>query len=462
MRVVRVIALTIVSLAVIRPLEAATLTWDANPEPDVRGYIVSYGTQSGVHPTSMDVGNNLTYVFSPPAGQRYFIVVQAYSGSGTSAKSDEVVLDLRTTTANQPPTLNQPGNQSGYVGNTATLTLSGSDPENAPLTYSATGLPPGLALNSSSGVISGTLQTAGNYNVNVTVSDGSLSASRLFAWVVATQSSPTPTPAPPPGDTSGPSVSFTSPTNNSTVNGKKVQVKTSASDPSGIRSVRYSLNGIVLSGEITVAPYQYAWDVSSLANGSYQLSAQALDNANNSSTTTITVNVSNGGNGKRGVSAGTAAEVDLVSDDTGGADASTDRENPDVPVRGDFDGDGLIDPGAFTKATGEWRLWLSSANYAPSAPLMWGAQDDVPVPADYDGDGRTDLAVFQKESGMWSIVLSNKGNPTRQNIVWGRNGDSPLPFDYDRDGRADLALQRPGGFDILLSSTNYTTSVTVR
>jgi large repetitive protein len=65
-----------------------------------------------------------------------------------------------------------------------------SDVDNAALTYAATGLPAGLTINTTTGVISGTInrsasQTAGGiYNVVVTASDGSLSATQAFTWTV--------------------------------------------------------------------------------------------------------------------------------------------------------------------------------------------------------------------------------------------------------------------------------------
>lgn len=86
---------------------------------------------------------------------------------------------------NQPPTLVAPPAQAHRVGRPGLLTLAGSDPEGDPLTYSASGLPPGMALNPSTGVISGTFTAAGTYEVTASVSDGQGGqASTRFPWVV--------------------------------------------------------------------------------------------------------------------------------------------------------------------------------------------------------------------------------------------------------------------------------------
>src|SRR5216684_8760675 len=76
-------------------VHAATATWNPNSEIDIAGYILSYGTQPGVHPTSVDVGNVTTWQITTLApGQRYYFVVQAYNTSAmTSVPSVEVVFD---------------------------------------------------------------------------------------------------------------------------------------------------------------------------------------------------------------------------------------------------------------------------------------------------------------------------------------------------------------------------------
>jgi hypothetical protein len=60
------------------------------------------------------------------------------------------------------------------------------DPDGDSLTYSATGLPPGLTINTTTGIVSGTLSpgSAGTYQVTITASDGSLSTSQTFTWTI--------------------------------------------------------------------------------------------------------------------------------------------------------------------------------------------------------------------------------------------------------------------------------------
>ena len=68
-----------------------TLAWDSSPST-VAGYLVSWGTRSGVYDHTLDVGNALsTPVPGLADGTNYYFVVQAYSSNSTlSAYSNEV------------------------------------------------------------------------------------------------------------------------------------------------------------------------------------------------------------------------------------------------------------------------------------------------------------------------------------------------------------------------------------
>ncbi|MCS0604799.1 M4 family metallopeptidase [Streptomyces sp. LP11] len=83
-------------------------------------------------------------------------------------------------------TVTNPGSQSATVGTAVSLQIQASSTNSGSLTYSATGLPAGLSINSSTGLITGTPTTAGSSSTTVTVTDSTgATGTATFTWTVS-------------------------------------------------------------------------------------------------------------------------------------------------------------------------------------------------------------------------------------------------------------------------------------
>ena len=80
--------------------------------------------------------------------------------------------------------ISAPGNQALYVGSAASLQMTGSGPVGSVLSWSATNLPTGLAINPTTGLISGTPTVLGSFPTQVALTDSNTSATVNFTWLI--------------------------------------------------------------------------------------------------------------------------------------------------------------------------------------------------------------------------------------------------------------------------------------
>jgi Big-like domain-containing protein/fibronectin type III domain protein len=93
-------------------------------------------------------------------------------------------------------------------------------------------------------------------------------------------------------DTVAPSVSMTAPADASTVSGT-VSVSATASDNVGVAGVTFQIDGSAQGPAQTTAPYAFSWDSTTVSSGTHTIAAVAADSAGNTTTATVSVNVSN-------------------------------------------------------------------------------------------------------------------------------------------------------------------------
>jgi hypothetical protein len=142
----------------------------------------------------------------------------AFNGDFTGSSTDKVAIF-------------SPGTQTSPVGSSVYLQIQGEDTCTGTLSYSASGLPAGLSINSSTGVISGTASTAGTSTVTVTGKDTTgPTGSASFTWTV--------------GSTAGNTVTVTNPGSQTGTVGTAASLQISASDSASGQTLTYSATGL--------------------------------------------------------------------------------------------------------------------------------------------------------------------------------------------------------------------------
>jgi subtilase family serine protease len=154
-----------------------------------------------------DSGQTLTYSATGlPAGLSINSSTGLISGTPTTSGSYSVTVTVKDTTGatgsasftwtvnsatGNTVTVTNPGSQTGTVGTAASLQIKATDSASGQtLTYSATGLPAGLSINSSTGLITGTPTTAATYSVTATAKDTTgATGSASFSWTINPASS---------------------------------------------------------------------------------------------------------------------------------------------------------------------------------------------------------------------------------------------------------------------------------
>ena len=172
--------LVLISSPVVAYGQTVTAMWDPSPPSD---QVTSY--QVCISATSMSCNVQLasvsdpqtTYTFTPTPGVVHYVAIRAINSVGAGSYSTETLFSI--------PSFIQPVNQSSPAGVAITpLNMSVTDPDGSARNFTHTGLPTGLALNATTGQITGTPSAPGTYNVTIFVTDSLVTVSRSFVWTI--------------------------------------------------------------------------------------------------------------------------------------------------------------------------------------------------------------------------------------------------------------------------------------
>jgi hypothetical protein len=127
-------------------------------------------------------------------------------------------------------------------------------------------------------------------------------------------------------------------------------------------------------------------------------------------------------------------------------------EPGDLPVVGDWTGEGRTKIGVFRPATGEWHFDIKGAGDLAGCNLdscsrFFGGSGDLPVVGDWTGEGKTKIGVFRLGTGEWLLDFSGAGDGKScagQCLSFGAEGDLPVVGDWDGAGADKIGVFRPG------------------
>jgi len=112
----------------------------------------------------------------------------------------------------------------------------------------------------------------------------------------------------------------------------------------------------------------------------------------------------------------------------------------DIPIAGDFDGDGKNDLATFRSADATWVVWRSSQG---GLVFQFGTPGkSVPVVGNFDGAGATQYGVYEVVNGTGVWTVTSPAGQIRQ-FGFGITGDIPLVGDFRGLGYDQAALYRP-------------------
>jgi hypothetical protein len=130
----------------------------------------------------------------------------------------------------------------------------------------------------------------------------------------------------------------------------------------------------------------------------------------------------------------------------------------DLPVSGDWDGDGVTDVGVRRPG---WRSFLLRRPDGSRVEVKLGRVRDVPVTGDWDGDGATDVGVWNARTGRFAL---RDGQGVLIRTALGGAGDQPVSGDWNGDGRSDVGVYdaATATYTLLVQPGDGSVSVTTR
>jgi predicted extracellular nuclease len=124
----------------------------------------------------------------------------------------------------------------------------------------------------------------------------------------------------------------------------------------------------------------------------------------------------------------------------------------DIPLTGDWDGDGIDTIGVYRDGT--FYLRNSNTNGVAEIVLTFGIPGDQPIVGDWNGDGTDTIGIYRGDTFM--LRNSNTEGPAEILFSLGVPGDVAISGDWNGDGVDTTGVFRPSDGTLFLKNANST------
>ena len=328
----------------------------------------------------------------------YSITAEVSVGSSTASQTFAWNITGKVTITN-------PGDQTNSEGDTVALSISASISSGGTLSYSATGLPPGLKINPSTGAITGTVAVGdaagGPYGTTVMAGDGTYSSSQTFAWNVTS-----PVTITNPGDQTNNEGTTISLSINATGSGTLSYSALGLPGGLHINPTSGAITGTVGAGDAASGPYSVTVEIS---NGTY--SAQTNFNWNINGAVVLT------SPGDQTMAQGASASLMLSATGSGTLSYSASGLPTGLSINSST---GAISGTASTGGTWHTTATASNGTYSDSVAFSWTISSTINITDPGTQNNKigdtVSLTISATDTSSGTLSYSASGLPTGLSI----------------------------------------------
>jgi serine protease len=128
----------------------------------------------------------------------------------------------------------------------------------------------------------------------------------------------------------------------------------------------------------------------------------------------------------------------------------------DIPIKGDWNGDGTDTIGVYRPSTGFFYLRNTNSAGPADIAFQFGVGGAVPLAGDWDGNGTTTIGIYDTATGTFFLRNSNSAGPADIVFTFGGGGAGVIPVvgDWNNDGVDTIGLYVAATGVFFLRNTN--------